>query len=187
MTGGVIAICAVIASFWRTLQGAWVQLSSKLVAQSTFNGEDVQKAIILWLRENTKTSKLQPRLFEGMRLNVKPKDRVELVPLEAVPEGGRLYRRGWRFMYVSLSNSSSDGRSRSGSSKLVIRFIRGTFNIETLIKEATARFNEIAITSSDKNKRFRVQYCSGVMKPALTFDAFLNIIDGFEKSDGILL
>ena len=147
---GGAAVLTLIAAGWRNVKAAAQQLASVLLVSVTVRGYQ-SEAVLLELRSHFNTAEWGPRSYLGWMLHVRHTapggGRVELVPMEVTPPAGRLWWRGRAAVWVRRAKENDeeieDGlTARNWEEKpLTLVFLRGTFDPDTLMRDAAARFN----------------------------------------------
>ena len=160
--GGAAAM-GLVASCWEYVRSVYQQISGRLIVRISASGYQ-SDALLLYLNARFEASKFGPRSYAGWLLHVQPRRRTQLVAMEVVGNGGRLYWRGWRPLWVSKSDGQDseieegvNGRSDYQSNSLGITFIRGFFSADQLILEASEFYNA-RIVSVDNESRQRRHY-----------------------------
>ena len=145
--GGAAAV-GLLATGWGYLRGAMQYVSSWLIIAVTVKGYQ-SDAVQLHLRERFSASRFGPRQYTAWLLHVRPLRRTQLVSMEVVGKGGRLYWSGWRPLWVAKSEDLDDSQMETGvtardyeSSSLTLMFLRGTFDTDRLIQSATQTYND---------------------------------------------
>lgn len=148
----------VVATCWSYVRGLVTQISSRVVMTVTVSGYQAE-AIKLYLKTHFKASKWGPRSYLGWMLYVRPRQRVQLVPMEVTPPSGRLYWQGWRPLFAASSKdkpedleSGVNARDYSYES-LSLTFLRGTYNPDVLIVAATEWYNEQVVSLEETGGR----------------------------------
>ncbi len=136
----------VLASFWHQLRAIMVQLTSRMVVTVTVSGFQ-SEAIQLLLRERFVASRFGPRQYIGWLLHIPSRRRTQLVAMETVSSGGRIFWCGWKPIWVtrevqSDANIEEGVTSRDWNSNgLRLLFVRGTFDPDQLVFAAAEHFN----------------------------------------------
>ena len=116
------------------------------------------------MQQDFKPSKFGPRLYSAWMLNVRPKRRTQLVSMEIIGSGGRLFWKGWRPIWVSKGKGGDDSVNEGGLTSrdynlnpLTVTFPRGVFRCDDLIMSATEFYNEqmLSMDKSEKDTRRR--------------------------------
>ncbi|MCE9546620.1 MAG: ATP-binding protein [Planctomycetia bacterium] len=153
-----VAAGSLIASFWPHLCNGYQQLVSRVVMTIRLGGYEAE-AMQCYLKSRFTASKWGPRAYLAWMLHVRPLRRVQLVPMEVCPPAGRLYWRGWRPAW--LCRSAAAGREAQegitaheyDQEHLSLSFIRGSFDADTLVIEATQWFNRQVVENHEAGGR----------------------------------
>jgi len=151
-------IATLLATSWSHVRSIAQQLASRVIVTITVSGYEAE-AIRLYLKNSFTTSQWGPRAYLGWMLYVQPKRRVQLVPMDVMPPGGRLYWRGWRALWVSNVKDGPDDTEEGVTARdwraesLVLAYLRGTFCADQLITEATELYNEQVIKKEQSGGR----------------------------------
>ncbi|MBL8819461.1 MAG: ATP-binding protein [Planctomyces sp.] len=143
---GGAAFLGVVASCWHQLQAILIQISSRMVVSISVCGFQ-SDAVQLLLRERFKASRFGPRTYIGWLLHVPSRQRTQLIAMETVSSGGRIFWDGWKPIWVTRDHQSDANieegvTSRDWNSQgLRLLFLRGTFDPDALVFEAAEHFN----------------------------------------------
>ena len=143
---GGVAATGFIATCWSYIRGAYQQLAGRLIVTVKASGFQ-SDALQLILRDEFKPSKYGPRSYTGWLLHVRPRRRTQLVGMEIIGGEGRLFWKGFRPMWVTRAQNNDNVEMDEHTSRdynantLTLTFIRGTFDADTLIMEASEHFN----------------------------------------------
>ena len=164
--GGAAAL-TMLATGWGYVKAAYAQVASRVILRVTVAGYQAD-AVQLYLKNHFEASKWGPRSYLGWMLYVRRTQRVQLVPMETTPGGGKLYWRGWRPLWCVKEKSSSDETESGSNSRewtddcLTLVLLRGTFNADELIVAASDWFNEQVVASSEaKGRRHFIRHIHG--------------------------
>ena len=101
-------------------------------------------------------------------LFVRPMQRVQLVPMEITPRDGKLYWKGWRPLWTKRSvgrpdESESGANAREYSEEtLTLVFLRGTFDPDSLVRNAVDWFNRQVVENLETGgRRHSIKHISG--------------------------
>lgn len=171
LIAGGAAVTGVLGVFWGYVRLLWTQLASRIIVSCELrNGLAEPVGMYFW--QHFKASCFGFRTYTGETMYVRPVKRVQLVAMEVVGHAGRLYWRGWRPLWLSRIQSNDKGGMHIGTQYsaggLRLTFIRGTFNIEHLLIEATTCYNHFLTDTSGKvRSRYHVKHAFGTAnKPA---------------------
>jgi hypothetical protein len=170
LAGGA-AVTGFLGAFWGYIKSLWGQLASRVVVSCEIRG-GLTDAMGMYFWQNFKVSRFGFRTYTGCSMYVRPVKRVQLIAMEVVGHAGRLYWRGWRPLWLSRIPPGDKGGIYFGNqfepSGMKLTFIRGMFDIDRLLMEATTRYNHFrAATEGSNNSRYRVVHFFGTAgKPA---------------------
>ena len=167
MFAGGAAVITLIASFWSYLRAFYLQVFSRIVVNVTVSGY-VADAMLLYLKTHFKPSQFGPKEYLGWMLFVRPRKRVQLVPMEITPKHGKIYWSGLRPLWTGRSSgapeevNNGEGSREWSEESLSLVFFRGTFNADQLIKDASEWYNrEIVENSETKGRRHYIKHIYG--------------------------
>jgi len=159
-----------VASCWQYVRSVYQQISGRLIVRISTSGYQ-SDALLLYFNENFAASKYGPRSYAGWLLHVQPRRRTQLVAMEVVGDGGRLYWRNWRPLWVSKSKGSAgneveegvNSRSDFSSNTLQLTFIRGFFEPDQLILDACEFYNTriVSVDNEARQKRHYIRHIHG--------------------------
>ena len=164
---GGAAIVTMVASLWGYVSALWRQVASRVVVEVTVSGY-LADALLLYLKTHFRPSDIGPREYLGWKLFVRPRRRVQLVPMEITPRNGKLYWRGWRPIWVRRSwgapeeiNSGENAREFSDEC-LQLVFARGLFDSDRMMAEATDWYNQQVVEHDETGgRRHYIRYVHG--------------------------
>lgn len=167
MFAGIAAAATLVASVWSYVYSLVQQIISRIIVQVTVSGY-VGDAILLYLKTEFVPSRFGPREYLGWMLFVRPRQRVQLVPMEITPMNGKVYWRGWRPLWTKRGMGRPD-ESESGATCreyseecLQLVFLRGLFDPDKLIIEAVEWFNrQVAENVEAGGRRHNIRFVSG--------------------------
>lgn len=144
---GGAAITGLLATCWSYLNSFYQYAMSWLIISMTVQGYQ-SDSIQLLLRKKFRPSRFGPRLYTAWLLHVRPTKRTQLVTMEVIGSGGRLFWLGWKPIWVSKSGDEDDSFTESGvtardyeSNSLRITFLRGVFEPDQIVQQATELYN----------------------------------------------
>ena len=156
LLAGGAAATGLFATCWSYINSFYQYITSWLIISMTVQGYQ-SDSIQLMLRKNFQASRFGPRLYTAWLLHVRPTKRTQLVTMEVIGSGGRLFWLGWKPMWVSKSNEEDDSFTESGvtardyeSNSLRITFIRGIFSPDEIVREATEIYNKTMIAFDEE-------------------------------------
>lgn len=114
----------------------------------------------MYFWQNFHASRFGLRTYVGCAMYVRPVKRVQMIALEAIGATCRLYWRGWRPIWISRLTHEKNG-IRIGDTYydggIKLTFLRGTFDIDKLLTDATIQFNRLRAANDDTTRtRYRV-------------------------------
>lgn len=162
--GGGAALLAVVASAWRYVMLAYNQLASRVIVTTRLRGW-MTDGVLYYLNTYAKPSLFGTREFMGYMIFVRPRRKVEMVPLERLPGGTTLFWFGWKPMWVTTqgrvhANSQGGGDDNS----VTLSFFRWMFDLDALLQGVADLFNgheRGALQTILDEDRFRVVYHTG--------------------------
>jgi hypothetical protein len=91
-------------------------------------------------------------------LYVRTEQRIQLVPMEVTPPAGKLYWFGWRPLWTFKSKDVSDelesgSNTRNYNESISLVFLRGIFDADQLIVDATRWFNSQVVENTETDGR----------------------------------
>ncbi|KKN96860.1 hypothetical protein LCGC14_0165040 [marine sediment metagenome] len=154
---GGVGIGGLIVGFWRHIKTFLGQIVEHVVRTTTFQRGELTQGFKMYLFREFTASRYTSRTFFGDELFVRPERRRVLVAFEKLSTNVKIFRKGWRFLWVSESgNSDSEEGNRKG---FVVRYLRGTFDPDELAVKAAEMYNSFR---TDKSfNRYEVIYISG--------------------------
>ncbi|MEW4527990.1 AAA family ATPase [Maioricimonas sp. JC845] len=166
MAGGAAAV-TLLASCWGYLQTAYQHLLSRILVPVTASGFAAD-ALLLYLKSNCRASRFGPREYLGWMLFVRPRQRVQLVPMEITPRSGKVYWQGMRPLWVSRQwgapeevDSGSNARDFSDECVRIV-FLRGMFDADQLMVDAAEWYNRQVMENPElQGRRHSVRYIHG--------------------------
>ena len=145
---GGAAVTGLLATCWTYVRSFYQYLMSWLIISVTVQGYQ-SDALQLLVREQFKASRFGPRLYAAWLLHVRPTKRTQLVTMEVIGPGGRLFWNGWRPLWIAKTKSEDDSFTESGvnardygCNALSVTFIRGIFDSDQLMQTATELYNQ---------------------------------------------
>jgi hypothetical protein len=147
LLAGGAAMTGLLATCWSYIRTFYSYALSWLIINVTVQGYQ-SEAVMMYLRQNFKASRFGPRLYSGWLLHVRPRRRTQLVSMEVIGPGGKLFWSGWRPIWISKNAQGEDSVNESGVTSrewemnpISITFPRGMFNPDQLIVDATEHYN----------------------------------------------
>ena len=162
---GGAAASGVIGMFWNYIKGLWGQLASRIIVSCELRGP-LSTAVGMHFWQHYRTSRFGFRTYIGATAFVRPVKRVQVVGVEVVGTGGRLYWCGWLPVWLALLPTGDKDAIRVnneyywGGSKIV--FLRGTLNLDKLLTDALAEYNHFQANSDGGGKtRYQIHHIFG--------------------------
>lgn len=173
MFAAAAALVTIVASCWSYLRAFYQQVLSRVVMTVTVSGYQAD-AVLYYLKREFTASNWGPRAYLGWMLYVRPRQRVELVAMEVTPPAGRLYWRGRRPLWASKSKDRP-AELESGVTAhdydyqtISLSYLRGTFDVDQLIIDATTCFNRQVIERTEtQGRRHYVRHVYGTAGKSL--------------------
>ena len=167
--GGAAAM-GLLATGWEYVRSAYQQVSGRLIVRISTNGYQ-SDALLLYFNEVFRASKFGPRSYAGWLLHVRPTRRTQLVAMEVVGGGGRLYWKGWRPLWINKSNSAGGGEVEEGvtgrddyrTNELNLTFVRGMFDADQLVLDACDFYNArmMTVDAESEQRRHYIRHVHG--------------------------
>jgi hypothetical protein len=167
LAGG--AALGVIAGFWGKIKEFLWRVVNLFVQQVEITSDNAHQAVIAYLVATHRKSRFYDRLY-GASYEYQRDGRYGLIPYEQFGNRSVIFWRGWvPFFFTnaleqkSKTSNRTDGHS-SDATKVysTITFIRGTVNVEAILREACARLNNLtwAANSAEEQakNRFVIRY-----------------------------
>jgi len=171
MAGGVLF--GLIAGFWTKIKALLWRAVSVLVQHIEIPSESAHNAVISHLVKNFKISRYYDHMYGAMYEHTRDGN-FGLVPYELFGSRSVVFWKGWIpfFFNNEIERKSRAGKGDTGSSSSsssdatkvysTITFIRGTLDVEAIIREACAEMNKLtwhASTEQEKAKnRFVIHF-----------------------------
>lgn len=166
VAGGAAAL-TVVATCWSYVRNVFLQIGSRVVITVTVSGYQAE-AVKLYLKTHFKASQWGPRSYLGWMLFVRPRQRVQLVPMEVTPPSGRLYWQGWWPLFAQKSKEKADDLEEGANARdwnyesLALTFLRGSFRPDELVIAASEWYNEQVVSLQEAGgRRHYVRYVHG--------------------------
>ena len=161
---GGTALTGFLEVFWGYIKSLWSQLASRLIVTADLHG-GLAEATGMYFWQNFHASRFGERTYLGCPMYVRPIKRVQTIAMEVIGAGGRLYWKGWRPIWISRHTGEKSNINISDNyygSGIKLTFVRGTFDLDKLLTDATAQFNRRqAANDSLAQSRYRVVHFFG--------------------------
>lgn len=141
--------------FWNQAKELFVRFYSIFVVSVEVVG-DADNAMLSYLWNNFKVSRLGDRRFTGLSRFIRSKNRYGRVAFEMTGKTLTFYK-GYRPIFVA-GQFDKDG---NGQGVTRISFIRGTYDIETLLVESMNSWDEKSHSRNNISSRYYVRKCFG--------------------------
>lgn len=141
----LITCLPLIISGWRNIVGFIRAVGDFFVIRMVIKDEGA-KAMIAYINSFGKRSPFGLRVFSGNRVYINPLKRVEVVAHEGMSSERSLVRIGKRFLMFGLKSDKDEtaiGDYTYDSPVVRIFTIRGMFNLEQLVIDATEYYNSL--------------------------------------------
>ena len=126
--------------------------------------------------------RLGDRNYSSRKAFVRSEDRYQQIAYEEIGTSSTIFYKGWRLLFVGAQDSG--GNKEPGNSSATFSFIRGTWNMDDLIKKSMDYYNEMYV-SGFQSTRFYVSRKYGdlglVAKANGSDDAACTEEDGDEQ------
>lgn len=165
---GIMAAAAVIGTCWRTI-GTWAQRLCDVVIGRVILKDEAARAVLAHVWKHGTRNPLGLVCYGGLTAHVAPKQRVEVVPFEALISEPRLVWFGKTPVLVQCGLTGNTYNSlnvgvhvNSGAgAPVMLRFLRGTLNVDTFVTQAVEGYNALRQAQRGDNddrrpKRFNV-------------------------------
>jgi hypothetical protein len=164
------AVFGVIATMWTKVKGVAWRIISLLVQRVEIPTESAHEALVSHLISKFKRSRNYDRLY-GASWEYQRDGRYGLIPYELFGSRTVIFWNRWFPFFFSnqmenkaASSKTPGGDTPSGVQKVysTITFIRGTLNVEQLLKDACATRNNLSWSTEDeenqKKNRFTIHH-----------------------------
>jgi hypothetical protein len=170
LAGG--AILGLIAGFWDKIKAVLWKLVNLFIQQVEIPSESAHDALISHLIARYKRSPLYDRMY-GAAYEHHRTGRYGLVPYELYGNRSVIFWNGWwPFLFSNVqekkSNSTNNQNAGNGSNTKVyssITFLRGTLDVEAILRDACDGKNKLAWSASaaeeEAKSRFVIHYVPG--------------------------
>lgn len=145
---GTGALMAGVYGAWNYIRMYLTKIYSLFFVRISIEEKELELAINLWAMTKTKASKLTIRNFNGTTDFVKPIGKNQYVAYETLSKEPTVYWYKRKPLIISGNN---------------ITFIRGTFNVNILIKDIVDNFNATKGDNKDEN-RFYIRKFHGTLQ-----------------------
>ncbi len=156
------AILGILAGCWEQIKQILWKIVNTFVQQVEVPSEQGHEALIAYLIAHYKRSRLYDRMY-GAAYEYQRDGRYGLIPYEMFGNRAIIFWNGWRpfvFSNQREKKSAGSGQNQNADATKIystITFIRGTLNIDELLKAACAERNNLswAVTTEEESTRNR--------------------------------
>lgn len=157
--GGIFAGVGLI---WDKIKYFFSRISNMFIEEHYLESHALSTAFKVYVEENFKKPAFQPKYFSSMPLYVKTIKKYVNVGFETcVIKTPRMFHKGLKPMFIIPQSSSNKGDKSSfddsSTRGFKVVFIRKTFNIEQIIKDALTLYNERFNKNTRRNTRFYIR------------------------------
>lgn len=165
---GIVAAGALIGSCWRTI-GAWAQRLCDVVIGRVILKDETARAVLAHVWKHGTKNPLGLVCYGGITTHVTSRQRVEVVGFEALISEPRLVWFGKTPILVQCGltsdtyNQLNVGQHNSNGigAPVMLRFLRGTLNVDTFVIQAVEGYNALrrvqsGATDDKRSKRFNM-------------------------------
>ena len=134
---GMVVAGGLIGTFWRKIRDFFERIVRLLIIKVTVE-DALQIAVQIYCFQNLKRSPFDNKTFSAFRAHIKQKGMYQTIGYEYLGKETSIMWKGWKPLVLSGSSSrSNDGdmpRTANGNSnKMSVSYIRGMWNIDTLL------------------------------------------------------
>ncbi len=144
------------AMMWGNIKGVFARFESLFIVKAELFA-NMGESFLEYASIEFKSSPFGVKKFYCGDYFIRPKNRVGRVASEAVGKFNTFWN-GWRPIFVSNDSEKNNSNNNSSAS---ISFIRGTFNLEKLLIDATNFHDKKLHEKTNKNGRYYVRRCFG--------------------------
>jgi hypothetical protein len=148
-----------VAMAWSNIKGIFARLESLIIVKAELNGSNMKDNFMDYCWARFRSSPLGVRRFQSGDYFIRPKNRWGTVASESTGKFITFWK-GWRPLFISVGESKGNGASDMTS----VSFIRGTFDLESLIVDATNAHDVLRHDKSGATFRYYVKRCFGSKK-----------------------
>jgi hypothetical protein len=161
---GATAVIAIVITAWRHITG-FIRSMSDVVFARIIIKDEAASAITAYVNAHGRRMRIGLRLFCGGKVFVNPAQRIEVVSCEGFTSEPCLIRIGKKFFVFGLKPNKDDTNVGDYNTDNMVRIstIRGFFDLEQLILDATEYYNQLHRSIEDNKldgdrviKRFKV-------------------------------
>lgn len=161
---GGAAIFGVLAASWAKIKWALSRISSLFIVRLQLERE-LARAIALYCWRRMRRSPFGSRRYSSFYEYVRPIHRNQVVAFETIGQDPIVFWRGiFPLLLGTHEKDVEEGQKASWGRKVVVTFIRGTFDMDKLVVEAINAFNESLRSNEHRSTRFYVEHIFGKLK-----------------------
>jgi hypothetical protein len=164
LAGG--ALVGLLAGFWDKIKAIAWRIINLVIQQVEVPSEPAHNALVAYLVEHFPRSRFYDRMYGAIYEHHRD-GRLGLVPFEQFGNRSIVFWNRWK-PFVFTNAQESRARSRRGNNNnsdentakvhCTITFLRGTIDIESILKGACARQNELAWSTACEEERGRNRF-----------------------------
>jgi len=165
LAGG--ALIGLLAGFWDKIKAVLWRVVNLVIQQVEIPSEPAHNAVVAYLVERYQRSRFYDRMF-GAFFEHHRDGRLGLVPYEQFGHRSVVFWDGWRpFVFSNAQEAKSKSRRANNSNSdnehtakvhSTITFLRGTIKVETILREACARQNQLTWSSAEAEEEGRARF-----------------------------
>ncbi len=114
LIAGGAAATGVLSMSWGYIRSFWQQLASYIIVTCKIQGS-LEEAITMYFWKNFRTSPYGLRTYVGWTIFVRPSKRVQLVAMETIGTGGKLFWLKWRPIWLKRASTESKNDTSRGT------------------------------------------------------------------------
>jgi hypothetical protein len=154
---GGAAIFGVIASGWQYVKMVFTKISSIIIISAEIQG-DLSESLSLYFWRKCRRSPFGRRDYRSFDVYIRKNQRRGAVAVEEIGKDPIIFWKGLRPILFGKTNGKENGPDTSTT----VTFIRGMWNADALLFEATTLYNAY-MTENNGNQRFYINYIFGIM------------------------
>jgi len=143
---------------WGNIKGVFARLESFVIVKAELFGSNMKDNFMDYCWANFKSSPLGIRRFQSGDYFIRSKNRWGSVASEGTGKFITFWK-GWRPLFISINDANGNKGDLT-----CLSFIRGTFNLEELIINATNAHDVLKHEKSSTTSRYYVRRCFGRKK-----------------------
>lgn len=157
----------VITAFWQRIKQFFWMIISYVVVHIEIKDDQTSNAILTLLLQKYKKSKIYDRTYGASYEYARKDGKYGMVPYEFLGSKTLTFWRGWFPLFFSVAKQNAQqtqnhqqpmnwwAGSNNQTPMKTLTFIRGTFDVETLIQEACEMRNNVAWNTNKDSKQRR--------------------------------